>query len=43
MVAQLDEQRCKALERDFSERCRDLVEDNGLVGAVRMNTLKAMQ
>lgn len=41
VVAQVDEQRREALERDFSERCRDWVEDNGLVGTVRMTTLTA--
>ncbi len=41
VVAQVEEQRREALERDFSERCRDLVEDNALVGAVRMTTLTA--
>lgn len=41
MVAQVDEQRREALERDFSERCRDFVEDDALVGAVRMTTLTA--
>lgn len=41
MVAQVDDQRREALARDFSERCQDLVEDNALVGAVRMTTLTA--
>lgn len=39
VVAQVDEERRAALERDFSERCRDLVTDGALVGAVRMTTL----
>lgn len=41
LVAQVDEQRREALERDFTERCRDFVEDDGFVGAVRITTLKA--
>jgi SAM-dependent methyltransferase len=40
-VAQVDEERREALERDFSERCRDSVKDGALVGAVRMTTLMA--
>lgn len=41
VVGQVDEQRREALERDFSERCRNLVEGDALVGAVRMTTLFA--
>lgn len=40
-VAQVDEERREALERDFSERCRDFVKDGALAGAVRMTTLTA--
>jgi ubiquinone/menaquinone biosynthesis C-methylase UbiE len=41
VVAKVDEERLKALERDFSERCRDFVREGALVGAVRMTTLTA--
>lgn len=41
VVAQVDQNRREALERDFCERCRDFVEDGRLVGAVRMTTLRA--
>lgn len=41
VVAEVDEERREALERDFSERCRDLVKDGALVGTVRMTTLTA--
>jgi hypothetical protein len=40
-MAQVDEERREALERDFSERCRDFVKAGALVGAVRMSTLTA--
>ena len=40
-VAQLDEERREALERDFSERCRDFVREGRLAGAVRITTLMA--
>ncbi len=40
-VAQLDEERRGALERDFVEACRPYVADGGLGGAVRMTTLVA--
>ena len=43
LVAQVDEERREALERDFSERCRDFVKDGALAGAVRMTTLTARQ
>lgn len=41
VLAEVDEERRRALERDFTERCRDFVEDGALVGAVRMSTLTA--
>ena len=41
VVASVDEERLKALERDFSDRCRDFVEAGALVGAVRISTLTA--
>jgi ubiquinone/menaquinone biosynthesis C-methylase UbiE len=40
-MAQVDEERRAALERDFSERCRDFVADGVMAGAVRMTTLVA--
>lgn len=40
-LAQVDEERREALERDFSERCRDFVADGVMAGAVRMTTLMA--
>jgi ubiquinone/menaquinone biosynthesis C-methylase UbiE len=40
-VAQVDEERRQALERDYSERCRDFVKDGALAGAVRITTLTA--
>ena len=41
VVASVDEERLKALERDFSDRCRAFVEAGALVGAVRISTLTA--
>lgn len=41
VVAQVDQERREALERDFCERCRDFVKEGRLVGAVRMTTLTA--
>ncbi|MDX1579692.1 MAG: methyltransferase domain-containing protein [Gemmatimonadota bacterium] len=41
LVAQVDEERREALERDFSERCRDFTEEGAMAGAVRMTTLTA--
>ncbi|KPV41934.1 hypothetical protein AN478_00090 [Thiohalorhabdus denitrificans] len=41
VLAQVDQERRAALERDFAERCRDFVEEGALVGAVRMTTLMA--
>lgn len=40
-VAQVDEERREALERDFSERRREFVQDGALAGAVRRTTLTA--
>ena len=40
-LARVEEERLEALERDFSERCRDLVDDDALIGAVRITTLTA--
>lgn len=42
VVARADDACIEALERDFSERCRDFVDEGGaLTGAVRMTTLTA--
>jgi ubiquinone/menaquinone biosynthesis C-methylase UbiE len=41
VVAQVDQERRDALERDFCERCRDFVKEGGMAGAVRMTTLTA--
>ncbi len=41
VLAQLDPERQEALERDFSERCSDFVNEGSLTGAVRTTTLFA--
>ncbi len=41
VVAQVDEERLEALERDFTDRCEDFVQEGALVGGVRMTTLSA--
>ncbi|HKJ76903.1 MAG TPA: methyltransferase domain-containing protein [Gammaproteobacteria bacterium] len=41
LVDQIDQGRREALERDFSERCREFVKAGALVGAVRITTLIA--
>ncbi len=41
VVAQVDEERRAALEKEFSERCQDFVEEGALAGGVRMTTLEA--
>lgn len=41
VVAQVDEERREALEREFSDRCQGFVTDGVLAGAVRMTTLTA--
>jgi len=40
-VAEVDEERRAALERDYAARCREFVEDGGLTGSVRMTTVIA--
>lgn len=40
-VAQVDEERRSALERDFFARCEPFVEDGGLTGEVTMTTVTA--
>ncbi len=40
-VAEVDQQRRTALERDYSERCEAFVEDGALTGAVTMTTVTA--
>jgi hypothetical protein len=41
VLAEVDEEDRRALERDFTRRCRDFVQDGALAGAVRMSTLTA--
>lgn len=40
-VAEVEEHRRRALERDYAARCADFVEDGALRGAVRMTTVTA--
>ncbi|MGH7541616.1 MAG: methyltransferase domain-containing protein [Gemmatimonadota bacterium] len=42
-VAEIDEERRAALERDFTARCRDSLESGPLTGSVGMTTLIAMK
>jgi hypothetical protein len=40
-VTQVDDERCAALERDFTTRCQELMEDGALPIRVEMTTLTA--